>query len=509
MSKYRKTKSDVLKLISENKDTLSIISSELGLAPSTVSKHLNELQDLGAIRLVKSEYAKKWKHYELNAGFDGTFPETIAAKINYNRSAKSKYALAGLLIIAAIAGLLAILSLSPNPQNQVPIAITDPPYLPVETSAVMLNYSSITINYTLGGMNKTIDLNTSGTLNAMDLVNVSKIIATAKIMGGSTIRSVSINISSGSITIDNYTYALTIPVRRFYTTVVGNGTVNSSTLILLDLSSVVVPYFSNYSNGTESFAFMPKLSSVLGYVNRSQASGNVTDYWKRMLLANESMPLKEFGGNVKSLFNESNIKVANASINLNGSKNGLSISLINMGNNTTTIDGVAVLSCVFMPNGIITPNIKNAIAQGNAIVYNGSNATLTINISKLYMHWNSKPISINITKNTHRVVITGHPYAMAQMQQMNRQMPMLGISFSVLKNGSISPVLWGKPKTASNIGYNLGPKSTVELNYAATNSSMQTRMLDSISGSGDYRVIILTSNGIAVYDNGRNGTKCG
>lgn len=64
MSKYGKTKSDVLKLISENKDTLSIISSELGLAPSTVSKHLNELQDLGAIRLVKSEYAKKWKHYE-------------------------------------------------------------------------------------------------------------------------------------------------------------------------------------------------------------------------------------------------------------------------------------------------------------------------------------------------------------------------------------------------------------------------------------------------------------
>lgn len=68
MSKYGKTKSDVLKLISENKDTLSIISSELGLAPSTVSKHLNELQDLGAIRLVKSEYAKKWKPTNLFIG---------------------------------------------------------------------------------------------------------------------------------------------------------------------------------------------------------------------------------------------------------------------------------------------------------------------------------------------------------------------------------------------------------------------------------------------------------
>ena len=61
MSKYGKTKSEILKLIKERKDTLSTISLELGLAPSTVSKHLNELQGLGAIRLVESEYAKQFE----------------------------------------------------------------------------------------------------------------------------------------------------------------------------------------------------------------------------------------------------------------------------------------------------------------------------------------------------------------------------------------------------------------------------------------------------------------
>jgi DNA-binding transcriptional ArsR family regulator len=506
MSKYGKTKSEILKLIMERKDTLSTISSELGLAPSTVSKHLNELQGLGAIRLVESEYAKKWKHYELNAGFEGEFPETIAAKINYSRGSKSKYAFACFLAIAAIAGLLILSGSFQATSANVPIAITDPPYLPAGTSAVMLNYSSILINYSYGGANETITLNTSGTLDALNLVNVSKIIATANIKSGSKINGVSINISSGSITIGNSTYALAIPVKRFYTEVLGNGTVNSSTSILLDLSSVVVPYFPNHSNATESFAFMPKLSSVLGYVNKLQMPGNMAGAANKAFEENESMPLDEFGRNAAFLRSISSVKVANASISRSGGNEDLSISLINTGNNIAIVEGVAILSCFFIPDYAISSGMRHG-GHGNATTYNATSGTLTINISRLYRNWNSKRIYINVTHITHKVVITGNPYSIANMLQLQR--PMLGISFGVLDNGSLSSALWGMPEMAGDVGYGIGPNSAVGLKYSTANGSMQGRALNSISQSGNYRIIIMTSNGIAVYDSDENGTSCG
>ena len=507
MSKYGKTKSEILKLIKERKDTLSTISLELGLAPSTVSKHLNELQGLGAIRLVESEYAKKWKHYELNTGFEGEFPETIAAKINYSRGSKSKYAFAGFLIIAAIAGLLAISGSFQSSSASVPIAITDPPYIPAGTSAVMLNYSSIKINYTYGGVERTITLNSSGTINAINLVNISKIIATANIKSGSKINGVSINISSGSISIGNSTYALVIPVRRFYTKVLGNGTVNSSTSILLDLSSVVVPYFSNNSNASESFAFMPKLSGALGYANRLQMSSNGQTKSKKAFQENESMPLGEFGRNVAFLFNHSGLKVANASISANGSTEELFIPLINTGNDTATIEGVAVLSCSFIPDDVVAPIIK-LNSSGNATAYNAASGTLTVNISRLYRNWNSKPIQINVTHKPRMVLITGNPYSIAKMQMLQRPMPMLGISFDVLSNGSLSSLLWGMPEMSEDSGYAMAPGSTAELKYSAINGSIQARALDSMAKSGDYRIIIMSSNGVAAYESSNNATQC-
>ena len=188
-------------------------------------------------------------------------------------------------------------------------------------------------------------------------------------IGGSKINGVSINISSGSITIGNSTYALAIPVKRFYTEVLGNGTVNSSTSILLDLSSVVVPYFPNHSNATESFAFMPKLSSVLGYVNKLQMPGNMAGAANKAFEENESMPLDEFGRNAAFLRSISSVKVANASISRSGGNEDLSISLINTGNNIAIVEGVAILSCFFIPDYAISSGMRHG-GHGNATTYN-------------------------------------------------------------------------------------------------------------------------------------------
>lgn len=63
MGKIYETKKDILKLLSSRAKTLTDISRELGLAPATVSQHLKELRNAGAIEQVDNPYIRKWKYY--------------------------------------------------------------------------------------------------------------------------------------------------------------------------------------------------------------------------------------------------------------------------------------------------------------------------------------------------------------------------------------------------------------------------------------------------------------
>jgi Bacterial regulatory protein, arsR family. len=62
MTKYGLTKARIVELVGQGVDNLSDLSRMLDLAPSTVSKHLDELESSGAIRLRQEGYARKWKH---------------------------------------------------------------------------------------------------------------------------------------------------------------------------------------------------------------------------------------------------------------------------------------------------------------------------------------------------------------------------------------------------------------------------------------------------------------
>lgn len=70
MTKTGSTKNKMLNIIASGNKTLSDISRELGLAPSTVSQHIQELKAMGAILIVDNPHIKKWKYYRLNPDFD-------------------------------------------------------------------------------------------------------------------------------------------------------------------------------------------------------------------------------------------------------------------------------------------------------------------------------------------------------------------------------------------------------------------------------------------------------
>lgn len=59
------TKRRIIELLDQKSKTLTDLSGKLGLAPSTISQHLQELMDWGSIRLV-DDRPRKWKYYEVN-----------------------------------------------------------------------------------------------------------------------------------------------------------------------------------------------------------------------------------------------------------------------------------------------------------------------------------------------------------------------------------------------------------------------------------------------------------
>lgn len=66
MSRQGSTKEKILKLISEGSDNLSEISEKLDLAPSTVSKHIHDLESARTIEQKSNPHVKKWKYYRIS-----------------------------------------------------------------------------------------------------------------------------------------------------------------------------------------------------------------------------------------------------------------------------------------------------------------------------------------------------------------------------------------------------------------------------------------------------------
>ncbi len=66
MSRTWETKARILESLKKKSRTLTDLSQELGLAPSTVSQHLHELLESGRIVESNLSTSKKWKYYSIN-----------------------------------------------------------------------------------------------------------------------------------------------------------------------------------------------------------------------------------------------------------------------------------------------------------------------------------------------------------------------------------------------------------------------------------------------------------
>lgn len=337
-SKIGHTKRKILRIISLGNKTPSDISRELDLNPSTVSQHIQELKDIGAIEEVKNEHFRKWKYFRLNSDFDissfAPVRDDMEVKIVRNRALIASLGIAGLIAVIAYV-LFAGRGAEIPSYNLVQVAITDPPSVPQGTQALYVNYSSISIHAVINGTPEWIYTNASGTVNLMSLVNFSETIARLYVPKNSTIDEVQLNLSSAYIILNGTRYNLILRDSQITSVVSGNQSSSPALEILLDLAPTVIPM---YINGVTVFVMVPQGSSVALSVN------STTGDQVGMVSSLGIVQLKS----LRSV--ESNLSIIGASIVASNDSVNLNVSVRNNGQNSFVLRSILVLGSQELEN---------------------------------------------------------------------------------------------------------------------------------------------------------------
>jgi len=225
MSKTWDTKKKILGLLSSKKLTLTDISKNLGLAPSTVNQHIKELLAMGAIHQVYNPFILKWKYYEKDPNFD--------QDVMYDRQRMPMQRLTDSTMFRATAAILAIIVISglaifalgnhtmkfPNgpsvvngtsggaattvtsaalaPPNSTVFSISDSPLANASTiTAVNVTVSNMSVHSASTGKWYAV-LDSPETFNLVALNNISQLISAANLSSG-TYDEVKLEVSSVS-----------------------------------------------------------------------------------------------------------------------------------------------------------------------------------------------------------------------------------------------------------------------------------------------------------------------
>ncbi|MEM3477006.1 MAG: hypothetical protein QW045_02735 [Candidatus Micrarchaeaceae archaeon] len=283
-----------------------------------------------------------------------------------------------------------------QPQNvsQAPsyfaVQLTDPATVPNGTQALYVSYSNVEMHrYNMPNSTGFVSLNSSGSINLLNLTNSSSTIAVAPANANDIFDAVRLNITHAYLRIGNNTFNVSIPLRSIYVKL--NGMLNSnSPVALLDFSPTVLELYS--SNNT-TFSLLP---SVKGFAMAQQIRH--PNIGERTELSQEA----------RFQINNStpNIKIKSASIENVSGHPTISITVENAGREAVIIRHIFIYGYMkynlsFGSNGRMMP--YNAANSGNMtvkpIIANGFKSNFTINITEIERH-DSNMINANIRNAT-------------------------------------------------------------------------------------------------------------
>ena len=481
MSKHGDTKERIIELISEGTNNLSGISEALGLAPSTVWKHLHELELAGSIRLRDGSSSRKWKYYEIGGQRPFAWKRVDTGRGIVPAIRRIVPAIILLIFISGIA-VYAYDALSGR-ASYIPVSITDPPQVPAGTQALYINYSSLSLHLDMNGKSVWIPVNSEGRIDVMNIINESQVIGELSTVKNSSLEGARFNVTSASITIGNVTY----PVKIMETSVsaeAGSGQhINSTSGVLLSFYPVVIPL---YVNGEPSFVMLPTLKAGVG--SNPTLAGGIHAYWHAGSAAEvkQRYPLDTEERNALFYDYQANISVENYSMSDTGNLMRIRIGLRNAGKDNITVMGIMLKNAV--RNRTNTSNF--VIAEGNFTgVYNQTGKEIVINASAIGSQKYFDPGPVEFTIHTEMPVNEIRVFGFSGGGFFSGSGNM---GFFAYSNGTLvraSPGLY--PGTEhGGIGYILTPGTQTSLSYAGMQHWYQYMQ------KGKYEAVILTDRGV-------------
>ena len=185
----------------------------------------------------------------------------------------------------------------------VPIAMTDPAEIPANTTSLYISYSSFRVVYfTANASANTLNVNVSGSVNLLSLVNVSKVLAVAALPANSFIKEVQFNVVSANATINGTTYNVSVLSPIVTATVPASfNKINSSSSLVLDFTPALITVYA--ANSTE-YMLIPSILALsstgitnhaVGSVSRIPANINRTFFLARPNITITSASLLQIG----------------------------------------------------------------------------------------------------------------------------------------------------------------------------------------------------------------------
>ena len=153
------------------------------------------------------------------------------------------------------------------------LQILDPPNVPAGVTSVYVTYQDIWV----GSDGGWIDLNQSGTINLMTVVNFTQTIANAKVQAGSFNR-LMMNISSVVVTWKSTNYSASITNDQLTIPIIGDLKVSNlaTSGAVIDISPTIIEHMAYNSTGGQypTFVMIPSANAYIVPSNQTRSAAN-------------------------------------------------------------------------------------------------------------------------------------------------------------------------------------------------------------------------------------------
>ena len=173
--------------------------------------------------------------------------------------------LVAVMVIVAVAALYAYsvyrTGTSANASNNnVFVSLTDPANVPHGTTSLNVTYSGIRVHVSGGNSSGWTNVNGSGTLNLLSLINITTVLGALHLSNGSVINKVGFNITSASIDVNGTVSPVVLPSNKILANVSYSPGINGTVNIVTDLSPTIITILTVNST---VFIMVPSVRAVI------------------------------------------------------------------------------------------------------------------------------------------------------------------------------------------------------------------------------------------------------